>query len=269
MESKKVLFVSQEITPYLPESELSLISRVLPQAIQETGKEIRTFMPKYGNINERRNQLHEVIRLSGMNLIIDDTDHPLIIKVASIQAARMQVYFIDNEDYFHRKSTVIDSKGNYFEDNDERMIFFARGVLETVRKLRWSPDLVHCLGWFTSLVPLYIKKAYREDPLFSDSKVILSVYDNGFYQPLNPTFARKILVDGVSRDHVSVVEDPTYENLIKLAATYSDGLNQGSASLPEPVSRILKKEDKPFLDYVDSEKYVDKFSVFYDRIINT
>ena len=163
MESKKVLFVSQEITPYLPESELSLISRKLPQAIQETGKEIRTFMPKYGNINERRNQLHEVIRLSGMNLIIDDTDHPLIIKVASIQAARMQVYFIDNEEYFQRKHTVVDSKGEHFKDNDERMIFFARGVLETVRKLRWSPDLVHCHGWFTSLVPLYIKKAYREE----------------------------------------------------------------------------------------------------------
>jgi starch synthase len=268
MESKKVLFVSQEITPYLPESELSLISRMLPQAIQETGKEIRTFMPKYGNINERRNQLHEVIRLSGMNLIIDDTDHPLIIKVASIQAARMQVYFIDNEDYFHRKATVADSRGKFFEDNDERMIFFARGVLETVRKLRWSPDLVHCLGWFTSLVPLYIKKAYREDPLFSDSKVIFSFYDHGFDQALNKSFARKVLVDGVSQDHISVVEEPNYENLIKLAARYSDGLNQGSASLPERVSRIIEKENKPFLGYVDGEKYVEKFSVFYDKIIN-
>ncbi|HER08476.1 MAG TPA: glycogen synthase [Bacteroides sp.] len=268
MESKKVLFVSQEITPYLPETEISLISRILPQAVQETGKEIRTFMPKYGNINERRNQLHEVIRLSGMNLIIDDTDHPLIIKVASIQAARMQVYFIDNEDYFHRKSTVADTKGRFFEDNDERMIFFARGVLETVRKLRWSPDLVHCLGWFTSLVPLYIKKAYREDPLFSRSRVIFSVYDNGFTQSLNSSFARKILVDGVSGDHVSMVEDPTYENIIRLAARYSDGLNQGSSSIPESVTQILKQADKPFLEYVDSEKYVDKFSVFYDRIVN-
>ncbi|HDS06572.1 MAG TPA: glycogen synthase [Bacteroides sp.] len=268
MESKKVLFVSQEITPYLPETELSQISRMLPQAVQETGKEIRTFMPKYGSINERRNQLHEVIRLSGMNLIIDDTDHPLIIKVASIQAARMQVYFIDNEDYFHRKHTVADSKGRFFEDNDERMIFFARGVLETVRKLRWSPDLVHCLGWFTSLVPLYIKKAYREDPLFSRSKVIFSAYDHGFKQKLNSAFVRKILVDGVSKNHVSMVEDPSYENIIRLAAKYSDGLNQGSASLPESVIRILKEEGKPFLEYADNKKYVDRFSVFYDRVIN-
>ena len=268
MESKKVLFVSQEITPYLPETELSRISRNLPQAIQETGMEIRTFMPKYGNINERRNQLHEVIRLSGMNLIIDDTDHPLIIKVASIQAARMQVYFIDNEDYFQRKNTVTDSKGTYFRDNDERMIFFARGVLETVRKLRWSPDLVHCHGWFTSLIPLYIKKAYREDPLFADSRVVFSFYDNGFDLPLDSTFARKILVDGVSSDHVSQVSDPVYENLVGLASAYSDGLIQGSPSLPDPVVRVMKKSGKPMLDYAGSEKYVEQFSVFYDSILN-
>ena len=268
MESKKVLFVSQEITPYLPESELSLIGRTRPQAIQETGKEIRTFMPKYGNINERRNQLHEVIRLSGMNLIIDDTDHPLIIKVASIQAARMQVYFIDNEDYFHRKYTVTDAKENFFKDNDERMIFFARGVLETVRKLRWSPDLVHCHGWFTSLVPLYIKKAYREDPLFADSKVIFSIYDNGFNLPLDSSFSEKLLVDGVSSDHVSMIKDPGYENLVRLAATYSDGLIQGSETLPGPVTDVMKSTGKPILDYVNSEQYVEEFSVFYDSVIN-
>ncbi len=154
MEKKKVLFISSEITPYLPETEMSKKARYLPQGIQERGKEIRTFMPRYGNVNERRNQLHEVIRLSGMNLIIDDTDHPLIIKVASIQSARMQVYFIDNEDYFQRKHTYRDAKGNEFTDNDERAIFFARGVLETVIKLRWAPDLIHCHGWLTSLVPL-------------------------------------------------------------------------------------------------------------------
>jgi starch synthase len=268
MESKKVLFVSQEITPYLPENELSLISRTLPQAIQETGKEIRTFMPKYGNINERRNQLHEVIRLSGMNLIIDDTDHPLIIKVASIQAARMQVYFIDNEEYFQRKHTVSDSKGKFYDDNDERMIFFARGVLETVRKLRWSPDLVHCHGWFTSLVPLYIKKAYREDPLFSNTKVVFSFYNHGFEGLLNSAFSEKIIVDGVSSDHVSMMRQPNYLSLIGLAATYSDGLIKGSDSLSDAVAGALKETGKPFLDSVDQEKYVEEYSVFYDSIIN-
>jgi len=268
MESKKVLFVSQEITPYLPETELSLISRNLPQAIQETGKEIRTFMPRYGNINERRNQLHEVIRLSGMNLIIDDTDHPLIIKVASIQAARMQVYFIDNEEYFQRKRTVSDSGGKHFADNDERMIFFARGVLETVRKLRWSPDLVHCHGWFTSLVPLYIKKAYREDPIFADSRVVFSFYNNGFDEALHPAFAQKVLVDGVSEDHLTMIREAGYPQLVDLATTYSDGLIQGSEQLPAEVEQILRKSGKPYLNYVNHEKYVEEFSVFYDKILN-
>src|SRR6056297_363396 len=205
MENTKVLYISQEITPYLPETEMSVISRHLPQGIQEKGWEIRTFMPRFGNINERRNQLHEVIRLSGMNLIIDDTDHPLIIKVASIQAARMQVYFIDNEDYFHRKNTVKNTKGNFHEDNDERMIFFARGVLETVRKLRWSPDIVHCHGWFTSLVPLYLKKAYNEDPLFANSKVIYSIYNDEFGKPLRKEFKDKLKIEGITNKEIKKI----------------------------------------------------------------
>ena len=175
MESKKVLFISQEITPYLVETKLSKISRYLPQGIQERGKEIRTFMPRYGSINERRNQLHEVIRLSGMNLIIDDTDHPLIIKVASIQSARMQVYFIDNDDYFQRKHTIADSSGKEFEDNDERALFFARGVIETVKKLRWAPDIVHCHGWMSALVRVYLRNIYNDEPLFTNYKIIYSI----------------------------------------------------------------------------------------------
>ena len=159
---------------------MSEIGRYLPQGVQEKGREIRTFMPRYGCVNERRNQLHEVIRLSGMNLVINDADHPLIIKVASIQAARMQVYFIDNEDYFQRKAVLHDADGNEFEDNDERAVFFARGVLETVIKLRWAPDIIHCHGWLTSLVPLYIKKYYYNDPLFQNSKLVYSVYNDDF-----------------------------------------------------------------------------------------
>jgi len=217
MKNHKVLFVSQEITPYLPETEMSRISRYLPQGIQEKGKEIRTFMPKYGSINERRNQLHEVIRLSGMNLIIDDTDHPLIIKVASIQTARMQVYFIDNEDYFHRKSLFRDKQNKFFEDNDERVIFFARGVLETVRKLRWSPDIVHCHGWITSLIPLYLKKAYHEDPLYMDSKVVYSVYNDSFDNLLNPDFKRKLMIEGITKEDVTGLERPDYVSLCKNA----------------------------------------------------
>src|ERR1051326_3073228 len=163
MKKARVLYISQEVTPYLPETDMSTIGRHLPQGIQERGKEIRTFMPRYGLVNERRNQLHEVIRLSGMNLIINDSDHPLIIKVASIQSARMQVYFIDNEDYFQRKETLTDSKGTMFEDNDERSIFFCRGVIETVKKLGWAPDIVHCHGWFTGLMPMYLKRSFRDN----------------------------------------------------------------------------------------------------------
>jgi len=193
MKGFKVLYVSQEITPYLPESEMSVIGRNLPQAIQERGKEIRTFMPKYGCINERRNQLHEVIRLSGMNIIINDADHPLIIKVASIQAARMQVYFIDNEDYFQRKYLFHDDQGNYFNDNDERAIFFARGVIETVKKLQWPPDIIHCHGWFAGLLSVYVKKVYDDDPAFRNSKVVWSVYNNEFSKTLDKSFKKSLL----------------------------------------------------------------------------
>jgi starch synthase len=192
MKGFKVLYVSQESTPYLPESEMSVIGRNLPQAIQERGKEIRTFMPKYGCINERRNQLHEVIRLSGMNIIINDADHPLIIKVASIQAARMQVYFIDNEDYFQRKYLFHDDQGNYFNDNDERAIFFARGVIETVKKLQWPPDIIHCHGWFAGLLSVYVKKVYDDDPAFRNSKVVWSVYNNEFSKTLDKSFKKSL-----------------------------------------------------------------------------
>src|SRR5210317_1311971 len=240
MESVKVLFVSQEITPYLPETEMSHIGRYLPQGIQETGKEIRTFMPRYGNINERRNQLHEVIRLSGMNLIIDDSDHPLIIKVASIQAARMQVYFIDNEEYFHRKQTVADADGSHFADNDERMIFFARGVLETVRKLRWSPDLVHCHGWITSLVPLYLKHSFVDDPLYNKSKIIYSVYDDEFVKPLRKDFRKKLLIDGIQEDDVEILAQPSFENLTMLALNLSDAAILGSTDINKSVQKYIK-----------------------------
>jgi len=165
--ANKILYVCQEITPYLPETEASGLCRALSQAMQERGNEIRTFMPRYGCINERRHQLHEVIRLSGMNLIIDDNDHQLIIKVASIPAARVQIYFIDNDDYFSRKAVLTDSEGAEFPDNDERAIFFARGVLETVKKLRWTPTVVHCHGWFSGVIPVYLKRIFADDPYFS------------------------------------------------------------------------------------------------------
>lgn len=245
---------------------MSEIARYLPQGIQERGREIRTFMPRYGNVNERRNQLHEVIRLSGMNLVINDTDHPLIIKVASIQSARMQVYFIDNEDYFHRKAILADDKGNEFGDNDERAIFFARGVLETVIKLRWAPDLIHCHGWLTSLVPLYIKKYYYNDPLFRNSKVVYSAYNDDFKKTLSKDFNQKLLLEGVTTDDVAVIKDPTYENISKLAIDYSDGVIQGTEKINPKVKEYIKKTGKLFLDYQPKETYIDAYNEFYDKV---
>ncbi len=268
MARKKILFVSQEITPYLPESEMSIIGRNLPQGIQERGKEIRTFMPRYGCINERRNQLHEVIRLSGMNLIIDDTDHPLIIKVASIQAARMQVYFIDNEDFFHRKYIFQDENDVFFNDNDERAIFFARGVIETVKKLQWSPDLIHCQGWFTNLIPIYIKKYYDDDPLFMDSQIITSIYDKEYDQALDKRVKEKLTWDKLDAKDLDIINKPTYVNLTKLAINCSDGVIFGSEKVNSELIDYASKSGLPVLEYQTEDLYIDAYSEFYDKILS-
>lgn len=269
MERVKVLYISQEITPYLPETEMSVISRYLPQAVQEKGREIRTFMPRYGCINERRNQLHEVIRLSGMNLIINDMDHPLIIKVASIQSARMQVYFIDNEDFFHRRATVFDENGNLFPDNDERIIFFARGVLETVKKLRWAPDIIHCHGWFGAIIPIYVKKAYHDEPLFKNSKVIFSIYDNEFNGNLNSQLAEKVLFEDINIEDVKIILEPSYNNLIKFAVQYSDGIIFGSENINTSITEYIVNSGKPYLTYQTKETYIDAYNEFYDKILES
>ncbi|MCP9611242.1 glycogen/starch synthase [Coprobacter tertius] len=268
MKASKVLFITQEITPYLPESEIATICRNLPQGIQEHGREIRTFMPKYGTINERRNQLHEVIRLSGMNLIIDDTDHPLIIKVASIQSARMQVYFIDNDDYFQRKATLQDENGVEFEDNDERSIFYVRGVMETVKKLRWVPDIIHCHGWMTALAPLYIKKVYAEDPSFRDSKIVFSVYENDFKSPLKPGLAAKLTSDDIDAGSLNFKDNEPvdYATLSKLAINYSDGVIQASEMINPDVMTYAQSSGKPFLPYQNPETYIDAYNEFYDTV---
>ncbi len=265
----RVLFVSQEVTPYLDETPMSVIGRKLPQGIQERGKEIRLFMPKFGIINERRNQLHEVIRLSGMNLIIDNNDHPLIIKVASIQAARMQVYFIDNQEYFERKHTLTDKKGVDFADNDERAIFFCRGVIETVKKLGWSPDVVHLHGWMTSLTALYLKKSFKDNPLFAETKIVYSVYDDEFTTPLNKDFAKKVMHEGIEKTDLEHYKNPTFVNLSKAAIDLADGIIKGSAKINSDVEKYIKKSGKPYLDFVGGEnnEYIDAYSEFYDAVL--
>jgi len=264
----KVLYISQEIFPYLPESEIANMGRYLPQAVQDRGRETRTFMPKFGAINERRNQLHEVIRLSGMNLIIDDTDHPLIIKVASIQAARMQVYFIDNEDFFHRKNTISDENEVEYSDNDERTIFFVRGVMETVKKLRWTPDVIHCLGWMTALAPLYIKKAFNQDPFFKNSKVIYSLFADDFKQPFRGLFADKLVLEGIEpNDLVQLRKNEIdYVALSKLAIDYSDGVIQSVPDTNPEILEYIRDTNKKFLPYKQDEDYADDYVRFYDSV---
>ena len=267
MANNKILYVCQEITPYLPETEESILCRALSPAMQERGNEVRTFMPRYGCINERRNQLHEVIRLSGMNLIIDDNDHQLIIKVASIPSARVQIYFIDNDDYFARKAVLTDADGTEFEDNDERMLFFARGVLETVKKLHWTPTVVHCHGWFSALAPIYLKQVFHDDPIFKDVKIVVSLYNDKFTQPLND-LGKKLAGEVVEDENLSILDGASYENLYRFVIDYVDGVVVASADADEAVVEIARQSGKPVLEYQspEEEDYYDNYNRFYEEL---
>ena len=267
MEKKRVLYVSQEINPYTGETTMGGVSNLLPQKTQESGKDIRIFLPRFGTINERRHQLHEVIRLSGMNLIIDDFDHQLIIKVASIQKLRLQVYFIDNDEYFQSKQMFHDLEGGFMSNNDERMIFYCKGVIETVRKLGWSPDIIHCQGWFSALVPMYIKKLYAEEPLFDNVKVIYSLFDNSFDGALSNSLPEKLLFEKLEENDVFGLKEPTINNLHKFAIDYSDAVVQASANINKDVYSHIKSSAKPFMEYPGEENYIDAYQDFYEQFI--
>ena len=269
--AQKILFVNSEIFPYLPETEMSTVGRQLPQGIQERKKEIRSFMPRYGCINERKNQRHEVIRLSGMNIIIGGVDRPLVIKVASISSARIQVYFIDNDDYFRRKQVFTDAAGHFFADNDERAIFFARGVMETVKKLRWAPDVVHCQGWISQLVPAYLKKAYKDDPIFSSSKVVVSLYDDTPAESFPADFARKAQFGGLGEEDLPLLaQQPNGINLAETAISYADGIILGAEGIAPELTGFARKKGLPILPYdaaaVADGSYIDRYNEFYEQI---
>lgn len=266
MEKVKVLYISHEIFPFLPESNMSNICRELPQLVQESGKEIRTFMPRFGCINERRNQLHEVIRLSGMNLIINDSDHPLIIKVASIQSARMQVYFIENEDYFQRKFTFRDKNDKFFEDNDERSVFFNRGVIETVKKLGWAPNIIHVHGWMSALSALYIKTIFKENPLFYDSKVIFSLYADQFTEKFSSDFHLKIKTPDMELAELKDIEKtPDYLTLMKTCLKHADGVIFVEENIHPEIIQYTKDLKIPFISHTD-ENACERYQEFYETI---
>jgi len=263
MKDKRILYVSSEVIPYLPETEISSTSFEAAKMVNNIGGQIRIFMPRFGNINERRHQLHEVIRLSGMNLVINDLDMPLIIKVASIPKERMQVYFIDNEDYFKRKATLTDEEGNLFEDNDERAIFFAKGVIETVKKLNWSPDIIHVHGWLASLLPLYLRRYYGNEPLFSGAKIVTSIYNQDFEGTLDEDMQEKVLYDGMEKEDIKHLKTPNFVNLMKLAADHSDAIITAGENIPDDLSKYLSKLNKPLLPYKNREEFSQAYQDFY------
>lgn len=268
MTSKKVLFISQAIEPYVPATAMSELGRKIPQAIQEMGNEIRTFLPKWGNINERRNQLHEVIRLSGLNVIIDDTDHPLIIKVASLQSAHMQVYFIDNEDFFQKRLMEGDKDGVEYTDNYERAIFYARSVLETIKKLRWYPDIIHCQGWIAGMAPFYIKTAYKEDPPFANAKVVYSLHGSTLHNPMPDNFKDCMAFRNVTAKDIDKfgLEYKTPDDFAKLAMNFSDGVIAAEEAAPEMLLDFARSKNIPVLDYEQSEDTAQRYADFYETL---
>lgn len=265
---KKILYINQEIIPFVPESELSTIGTMTLHNMQESGFEIRTFMPKWGTINERRGQLHEVIRLSGMNLIIDETDHPLIIKVASIPQSRIQVYFIDNEDYFQKRKTTVDETGAEYADNGERAIFFARGVLETVKKLRWTPDIIHCQGWMSAVVPLYVKTAYREEPQFANAKVVTSLFGEQPKGTLDAEFKKCLEFRDATRELLADRKDPfDFLELGKMAIDFSDGIVQTIDEVNADLVNYAKDKKIKMLSPVGPDGMAEAYTDFYNSIL--
>ncbi len=262
MKDKRILYVSSEVTPYLPETELSSTAFNVAKNAHSKGIQTRIFMPRFGVINERRHQLHEVIRLSGMNLIINDMDMPLIIKVASIPKERMQVYFIDNDEYFKRKAVYSDEDDKLFDDNDERMIFFAKGVVETVKKLNWAPDIIHVHGWMASLLPLYLREFYKEEPLFAESKIVTSLY-NSDIDNLNDDMANKVRFDKIEESKVATIETPSYLNILKSAIENSDAVIKGSEVLPDEIETFIDSTNTKVLDFQPEETLTEAYLEFY------
>ncbi len=262
MDKKRILYVTSELTPYFTENNISSLSLEAAKRMREAGNDVRVFMPRFGTINERRHQLHEVIRLSGMNIVVNNTDQPLIIKVASVPGAKIQTYFIDNEEYFKRKAVYGYDENSLFEDNDERLIFFARGILETIKKLNWPPDIIHVQGWFGSLLPLYVKTLYKKEPIFSRSKVVYSLFRRSFKGTVKSNLADKVASDGVKSEAIKLLENPTFENLNKIAVTFSDGIVEAAEDIPKMLKN-LPHEVK--LNYRPIQEIKESFLSFYSK----
>jgi starch synthase len=269
MSKLRILYVASEINPFLPTSEVAELVRKLPQAMQEKGMEIRILVPRFGLINERKNRLHEVVRLSGINIAVGEEEKPLVIKVASIPNAKLQVYFIDNEDYFHRKSVFYDKENNFYEDNDERAIFFCKGVIETVKKLGWAPDIVHCNDWMTSLIPMYIKTTYKNDPIFQNTKTVFTVYNNSFDYKFNGDLINKVKMLDIEDSMLTNLESGDFSGFIKIGIEYSDAIIKAGEKLDTDVKKLFEAiPDHKKIDTIDkTDDYLESYYNLYNELV--
>jgi starch synthase len=266
MSKIRILYVASEINPFLQTTEVADFVRKLPQAMQERGMEIRILVPRFGLINERKNRLHEVVRLSGINIAVGDEEKPLIIKVASIPNAKLQVYFIDNEDYFHRKSMFHDKENKFYEDNDERAIFFCKGVIETVRKLGWAPDVVHCNDWITSFIPLYLKTTYKNDPLFKNTKTVFTIYNNSFTHKFKGDLMGKVRMMDIEDNMLGHLKTADYEGFIKLGAQFSDVVS--TAGDNKKLEGLVKKLKETKIETIEKDdNYTESFYNLYTELV--
>ena len=267
MSKLRILYVASEINPFLQSTQVADFVRKLPQAMQERGMEIRILVPRFGLINERKNRLHEVVRLSGINIMVGEEEKPLIIKVASIPNAKLQVYFIDNEDYFQRKSVFVDKDNHFHSDNDERAIFFCKGVLETVKKLGWSPDIVHCNDWMTSLVPLYLKTRYKLDPVFKGAKSVFTVYDNSFSHKFDKTLLQKVKMMDIEDGMLSNLKSADFEGFIKIGMEYADAVIKSGEKFSESLNKLFSSMEKgEKINTFEEENFEDSYYNFYNEL---
>ena len=271
MSKLRILYVASEINPFLQTSEVADFVRKLPQEMQERGMEIRILVPRFGLINERKNRLHEVVRLSGINIAVGEEEKPLVIKVASIPNAKLQVYFIDNEDYFHRKSVFYDKENNWHDDNDERSIFFCKGVIQTVKKLGWPPDIVHCNDWMTSLIPLYLKTTFKNDPIFMKAKTVFTICNNGLDHKFNGDVIDKVKMMDIEDEMLTNLQTADVEGFVKLGMEYADAVVTMNSDLKDELSKLFKSvstEEDKVIDTIDnSEDFSESYYKLYNELV--
>jgi starch synthase len=269
MSKLRILYVASEINPFLQTTEVANFVRKLPQAMQERGMEIRILVPRFGLINERKNRLHEVVRLSGINILVGEEEKPLIIKVASIPNAKLQVYFIDNEDYFQRKHVFVDKENVFYADNDERAIFFCKGVLETVKKLGWAPDIVHCNDWMTSLIPLYLKTRYKQDPVFKDAKSVFTVYNNCFTHKFDKNLLQKVKMLDIEDTMLTNLKSADFEGFVKIGMEYADAVIKAEDTYSESLNKLFKstEKNKKINTFEEDDTMVDSYFNFYNELV--